>query len=108
MDLRETLARVKPLMGAVAFVGMAGAWIVVLRSGGQDADWDGFWSSPSEVRGNVVNTKGKLVETPLEREKRLGLDKNHVNETLYQAKKSLLGERAKTLGENVGPDRGAL
>ena len=108
MDLRETLARVKPFVGPAALLITAGAWILVFQAGWQTGDWAGFWFSPSEVRGNYVDIHDKKVETPVEREKRLGLDGNHVNETLYQAKKKLLGERARTLGNDVSPGRGSV
>jgi hypothetical protein len=105
MDLRETLARMKPLMGPGALLVTGGVWLVVFQSGWQSGDWAGFWSSSSDVRGSTVDIKGKRVENALEREQRLGITGKHVNETLYKAKKKLLGERAATLGNDVSSQR---
>lgn len=110
MDLRETLARMKPHMGTAALLTAAGVWALVLQSGWQSGDWTGFWSDTTQVRGEYVDTTGKRVETPLEREKRLGIEGSHVNETVYQAKKKVLGSGHQTLGDDVvaSPERGNM
>jgi hypothetical protein len=108
MDVRATLDRLKLLAGGVVVIGTASAWLLVFQSGWRGGDWTGFWSDSEQTRGDAVSIAGRRVETPVEREKRLGITGDHVNDTIYEAKKEVLGDRSRTQGDEVRRERGRI
>jgi hypothetical protein len=97
--------RVKPLavVGMVASAGLV--WVLAFRFGWANGDWSSGWGEgPPETRGKTVYIGSKDVETNAEKEKRLETSTKGVREQVGNMKKSILGDRRKTRGEDIVPE----
>jgi len=94
----------KPL--AVLSLGGAAAlaWVLAFRSGWANGEWSSGGEGLSETRGKTVYIGNKDVETNDEKEKRLDSKTKGVREEVGNVKKSLLGDRRRTLGEDIVPE----
>ncbi len=95
---------VKPL-AAIGFLAVGAAtWVLVFRSGWSNADWENDWSVPGATRGKSINIAGREIETPVEREKRLALQAKGLRDDVGTVKKSFLGDRHHTRGDDIVPE----
>jgi hypothetical protein len=82
---------------------LALAWGLAIRVALSSGD-GGSWSrAPAETEGRSVNTAGRVVETPAERERRLASSPSPIREELGKARRSLLGDRRRTRGDEIRP-----
>lgn len=99
--------RLKPVavVGAVVAAGLT--WALAFNNGWSSSDWNQEWHNPSDVRGKSVYIGNKEVETTDEREKRLAKSKL-LREEAGTVKKSILGDRRRTRGDDIIPENPPL
>jgi hypothetical protein len=99
--------RVKPL-AALGALGAAGLfWVLAFQSGWASGEWStGF--GDVDTRGKTIHIGSKDVETREERDKRLEtvIKTKGLRDEVSDVKKSILGDRHRTLGDDIHAEHG--
>ncbi len=96
--------RLKPFVVVGAVGAVVAGWMLVFETGTEDAEWSAEWKPPDTLRGKAVAIKTRDVETTAEREKRLATKHKELRDEVGNVKKSILGDRKVTRGDDVLPD----
>jgi hypothetical protein len=81
---------------------VASGWVAAFSSGFRASDW------PSVLPGGSHDTDGRVVETPVESEERQAPKAREIVEHVRSVRRSVLGDGARTRGDDVRRRRQAL
>jgi hypothetical protein len=100
--------RLKPFVVLGATGVGALVWVLAFETSSNSSDWGSEWSPQGDLRGKSVAIKVRDVETTAEREKRQALKNRELRDDIGSVKKSLLGDKHHTRGDDIQPENPEL